>query len=104
MMADGNQLLIQVGANTDKLRADLALAQADVTAFGKELRTAAQEARDTGDYTKVQELAGKYEDARKSVIGLNGEIRNAKAEGDKGGGNGWLTTAHEAFSKLREHM
>lgn len=104
-MAGSNQLVIGVGANTDKLRADLALAQADVTAFGKELRTAAAEARDTGDYTKVQQLAGKYEDARKSALGLNQEIRNAKgAADDSGGSGGWLAGMTAAWGRMRSAM
>src|SRR5438093_1529735 len=78
-MAGSNALTIAVGADTSKLRADLALAQADLTAFGKELKAAATEARETGDYSKVQELSDRYEDARKSVIGLNQEIKNDTA-------------------------
>src|SRR6476646_2519134 len=104
-MAGSNQLVIAVGANTDQLRANLALAQADVAAFGKELRAAAAEARDTGDYTKVQELASKYEDARKSALGLNQEIRNAK-EGGGGelGAAGWIATAQAAFGRMHTAM
>ena len=46
-MADN--LTIQIGADTSKLRADLALAQAEVRKLGREMSTMARDASRTGD-------------------------------------------------------
>lgn len=70
----GNNLTINVRADASKLRADLALAQAQVGALGRELRATAAESLRTGDTTAVRGLADAFENARARVTGLRGEI------------------------------
>jgi hypothetical protein len=66
------------------MRADLALAQAQVRALGSELRAAATEANQTGDTTAIRGLAEAYEQARVKVSGL----RDALKETGSGGAGG----------------
>ena len=52
-MADNANLTIGIGADTSKLRADLAIAQAEVRKFGTDLRKAATGSLATGDTAAV---------------------------------------------------
>ncbi len=72
-MADQN-LTIGIRADASQLRADLAIANAQVTAFGKELRTAATASLATGDTSHVAALAGQFEGAVAHAKGLKAEI------------------------------
>jgi PAS domain-containing protein len=87
-MADN--LTVQISADSSKLRADLALAQSKVRDFGKEVKKAADEARKTGDTTRLREVSAQYEAAAAQVRGLNREmakttgITTASAKGFSG--------------------
>lgn len=76
-MAASANLTISIGADSSKLRADLAVAQAALKQFSAELRTAAQAARETGDTTQVTAAAQRYEAAAARVRALSQEIRTA---------------------------
>src|SRR5438128_524514 len=77
-MADN--LTISIGADTSKLRADLAVAQAEMRKFGSELKRAAAESLKTGDDSIVRNIAARFEQAKNHVAGLTTEVRkNADA-------------------------
>ncbi len=105
-MADSS-LTIGLGADSSKLRADLAVAQAEVRQFGNELRAAAKESLATGDKTQVAELAGKYDAATKNVTQLKGALAATNSEVQQHSGHlqtlrGHLDTVHQGFGKLHE--
>jgi methyl-accepting chemotaxis protein len=74
-----DNLTVQISANADKLRADLAKAQANVRDFAKQLRDAAAEARKTGDDTRLKKVAAQYEAASRQVRGLTRALREQNA-------------------------
>lgn len=71
-MADN--LTIQIGADTSKLRADLALAQTEVRKLGRELTAAAREAQRTGDRGALDQLARQLDGATRSAATLRREL------------------------------
>lgn len=72
-----DNLAIGIGADTSKLRADLAVAQAQVRQFGKDLRDAASESLRTGDDAGIRNIATGYERARGRVTELGTALRQA---------------------------
>jgi len=66
-----DNLTVDISANSGKLRADLKIAQAAVRDFGKELNKATEQARKTGDKTRLVEVATEYERLTAKVRGLN---------------------------------
>src|SRR4051812_11302467 len=74
-----NSLTIGIGADSSKLTADLALAQAKLRDFDKELRDTAK----TGDVGATQEVAAKYEAQRNAVAGMKDELNSARSEAEK---------------------
>lgn len=68
-MADN--LTISIGADTSKMRADLALLQAELKAVGKDLAAAAK----AGDVASVNQLAASYESVRKQSLALSGALK-----------------------------
>lgn len=75
----GDNLSVSIGADSGKLRADLALAQTALREFGRELRTAAAQARQTGETSHLQAVAGRYQAAEVRARALAAEIRAATA-------------------------
>ncbi len=73
-MALSNNLTVSIGADSSKMRADLALAQARLKEFGREVRLAAEEARKTGDTRHLQAAAARYEALTDRVRGLKREL------------------------------
>src|ERR1700745_720546 len=69
-----DNLTIGIGADTSKLRADLAVAEAEVRQFAAGLRQASTESLKTGDTTAVRELSAQFEQARGRVAGLRSEM------------------------------
>lgn len=78
-MADQN-LVIGVRADASQLRADLAVAQAQVRAFGSELRAAATQSLATGNTSPVAALAGQLDAAVTRAKALRAEIVANSAE------------------------
>lgn len=74
-----DNLSISIGADTSKLRADLAVAQAQLREFSKELRAAASESLRGGDDTGIRDLAAQYEEAKGKVEELGSAIKTAHA-------------------------
>jgi hypothetical protein len=96
-MADN--LTISIGADSSKLRADLAVAQAEVKEFGAQLRAAAKESLTTGDTSAVSALAGQYDAAVARANALKGAI---KGVGDEHAAlRSPLAAAAAAFSGVR---
>lgn len=125
-MADN--LTISVGADSSKLRADLAVAQEKVKEFAAQLRAAAREsAKGTGNKEELLRLAAQYDDAAGRAKALQGAVRGIGAAHEeirgplrKAGhavhefGKGFKETVHglkesaaevkEAFSRMGEHI
>jgi hypothetical protein len=74
-MAASSNLTVSISADSTRLRAELALAQAQIKQFSNELRVAAQAARQTGETTQVTAAAERYEQAAGRVRALGQEIR-----------------------------
>jgi hypothetical protein len=74
-----DNLTVTIGANTSKLRADLALAQSSLRQFSRELKTAADAARETGETTQLQAAAQRYQAVETRVRSLGQEIKAATA-------------------------
>ena len=66
-----DNLTVQISADSSKLRADLSLAQSKLREFGREVKKAADEARKTGDTTRLKEVSAQYEAMAAQVRGLN---------------------------------
>jgi hypothetical protein len=84
-MADN--LSVSVTADTSDLRAQLALAQADLRAFGAETRTLANSIRSGSDASGVlrgqlEQVAGQFNRAKGEVTGLTAALRDHKAAND----------------------
>lgn len=91
-----DNLSISIGADTSKLRADLAVAQAQLREFSKELRTAASESLKGGEDTGIRELAAQYEEAKGKVGELGAALRGAhRVVGNKEPFNTGLTAIRE---------
>src|SRR5260370_29753364 len=78
-MADN--LAVSVTADTSELRAQLALAQADLKAFGAETRKLATDIRSGGDASGVlrgqlEQVAGQFNAAKSKVVSLTGALRD----------------------------
>jgi len=67
-MADN--LTVQISADSSKLRAELALVQSRVREFGREVKRAADEARQTRDTSRLREVSAQYEAATRQARGL----------------------------------
>jgi hypothetical protein len=81
-MADN--LSVSVTADTSSLRAQLALAQADLRAFSAETRKLATDIRSGGDAAGVlrgqlERVAGQFTAAKSNVVSLTGALREGKA-------------------------
>jgi hypothetical protein len=81
-MADN--LSVSVTADTSELRAQLALAQADVRAFGAETRTLANSIRSGGDASgllrgQLEQIVGSAAAAKSNVVSLTGALRDHSA-------------------------
>ena len=81
-----DNLTVQISADSSKLRADMALAQSKVREFGREVKKAADEARKTGDTTRLREVSAQYETATRQVRGLSRALvaQNVAAEAAAG--------------------
>src|SRR5229473_5006432 len=97
-MTDSN-LTISVGADSSKLRADLAVAQAQVREFGSQLRAAAKESLQTGDTSAVAALAGQYDAAVARANGLKAAVKGLGEE--HAALRSPLAAAGAAFNELR---
>jgi len=69
-----DNLTVSISADSSKLRADLALAQSKVREFGREVKKAADEARKSGDTTRLRDVSAQYEAATRQVRGLNAAL------------------------------
>ena len=81
-MADN--LSVAVTADTSSLRASLALAQADLKAFGADTRKLATDIRAGGDATgllrgQIEQVAGQFAAAKNNVVQLTSALRDGKA-------------------------
>jgi hypothetical protein len=79
-----NNLSVSVTADTTDLRTKLALAQADLKAFGAETRTLAQSIRAGSDSTgalrgQLQQVAAQFNRSKAEVAGLTANLRAATA-------------------------
>jgi hypothetical protein len=97
-MADN--LSVSVTADTSELRAQLALAQADLRAFGAETRKLANDIRAGGDAGGVlrghiEQVSGQFNAAKGEVAGLTAALRDHKGriEGGHRGVEGHRSTA-----------
>src|SRR5205085_11654174 len=86
-----------------------AVAQAEVRQFGTELRAAAKDSLETGETSKVADLATKYDAAAKKVTDLKGAVSSASADikdhhGHIGALSAQLATAQQAFSGLHQRV
>jgi len=104
-MADN--ISVSVTADTSELRAQLALAQADLKAFGAETRKLANDIRaggDTGNVLRAQleQAAGQFDKAKAEVTRLTAALRDHRAANDNAVGGiaairaaftGWAPTA-----------
>jgi hypothetical protein len=99
-----NALTIGIGADSSKLTADLARAQAQLTDFGKQLRDAAK----SGDDEGVNRISKQYDDEFKNVAKLKAAVKDARnagnEDGEKTGTGGWLATAQAAFGRMQTAM
>jgi hypothetical protein len=82
-MADN--LSVSVTADTSELRAQLALAQADLRAFGAETKKLATDIRSGGDASGVlrgqlEQVAGQFNRAKAEVGGLTAELGKARSQ------------------------
>lgn len=96
-MADN--LTITLGADSSKLRADLAVVQAQMRQFGSELRRAAQESLKTGDQSALRGLATQFEDARGKAAALTAALKDHTAA--HGGFRAALMASGQAFNDIR---
>jgi hypothetical protein len=79
-----DNLSVAVTADTSELRAQLALAQADLRAFGSETRKLAGDIRGGGDASGVlrgqlEAVAGQFNSAKSNVVSLTAALRDHKA-------------------------
>jgi hypothetical protein len=84
-MADN--LSVSVTADTSELRAQLALAQADLKAFGTETRKLANDIRSGGDAggvlrAQLEQAATQFNKAKSEVTGLTAALREHRAAND----------------------
>jgi hypothetical protein len=90
-----DNLSVSVTADTSELRAQLALAQADLKAFGAETRKLANDIRSGGDAggvlrSQLEQVAGQFNKAKSEVAGLTKELSNAANDnGPKTFSRGW---------------
>jgi hypothetical protein len=82
-MADN--LSVSVTADTSALRAQLALAQADLKAFGADTRKLATDIRAGGDASGVlrgqlEQVAGQFNTAKAQVAGLTAELAKGRQQ------------------------
>jgi hypothetical protein len=78
-----DNLSVSVTADTTELRAQLALAQADLRAFGAETRKLANDIRAGGDATgalrgQLEQVANQFGTAKSQVAALSAELRDHK--------------------------
>jgi hypothetical protein len=102
-MADN--LSASVTADTSALRAQLALAQADLRAFGAETKKLATDIRSGGDATGVlrgqlEQVAGQFNRAKGEVSGLAQQLLNAKNQHTEH--NNILVAARERLHEFGE--
>lgn len=95
-----NNLTISIGADSSKLRADLALAQAALSKTKKEFRALAAEAEKTGDRTKLDQFAPSVAAADAAVRKLSGSLK--KLNGTTQGAEAGVSTFAKRFSELRD--
>src|SRR5271169_3848433 len=101
-MADN--LSVSVTADTSKLRAQLALAQADLRAFGAETRKLANDIRAGGDASgtlrgQLEHVARQFNAAKSNVTRLTAALREHKAANDNvASGTGIVTAALGNFA------
>jgi hypothetical protein len=80
-MADN--LSVAVTADTSELHAQLALAQADLRAFGAETRKLANDIHAGGVLrSQLEQVAGQFNAAKSEVTGLTGALRDHRAAND----------------------
>lgn len=91
-MAD-NSLTIQIGADSSKLRAELALTEARLKTLGSQLKAAAK----SGDEGEVRRLAAEYEAAREQFSKYRDELKAPVPLGAKEP----LAELHTAVGQLR---
>lgn len=89
-----DNLTIQISADSSKLRADLKLAQASLRDVRKELNKATEEARKTGDKTRLLEVSKQYEGISSNVRYLTRALAEQNRVADAAAGSmGKLGTA-----------
>jgi hypothetical protein len=77
-----DNLMISIGADSSKLRAELAVAQSEMRAFSREMNAAANVARKAGDdlsFAKVGQAAAQFEQVTAKVV----QLKSAMAEAGK---------------------
>lgn len=103
-MADN--LTITIGADSARLRAELAVSESSLRAFTREMNAAANAARRSGsdlDFAKVEQLAAKVEEATANVAKLKTELSTVGEGGLLGHGiNEGLKGLAELSSRMRE--
>jgi len=97
-----NSLTITLGVDQSKLRADLAVVQAQMRAFGSELKRAANDSLKTGDTSALRGLATQFEAARARVAALTTTMREHTAA--HSGFRGALMASHDALRDVRGRM
>ena len=80
----GDNLTVSIGADSSKLRADLALAKAQLQGFNKELSDAAKIAARTGDQSQLPQFAANVDAASRQVAALNRQLRATHQEAARG--------------------
>jgi hypothetical protein len=96
-MADN--LTIGIGADSTKLRADLAVAQAALKDFSAQLRQVAQESLKGGDASGIKDVAAAYNQASANVSRLKDQVKQAgTAHKDLAAP---MSTARNAVNELR---
>lgn len=98
-------LTVQIGADSSKLRADLAAVQDQIKDTAAELRDAAKEFN-AGNIsgTQLQEVAGRYEELRGRASGLSAEIRGTGAAAKIAAAEtgAWLERVVERLKEAKE--
>jgi len=78
-----DNLTIQIGADSSKMRADLALAERSLRDMRKELKLAADEAAKTGDRTRLDKVSKDFQSTEAEVRKYSRSLRDASRAQDE---------------------
>jgi len=96
-----DNLTIQIGADTSKLRADLKLAQVEVQRLNREMTAAARQAAQTGDRSQLDRLSRGADIAARSMANLNRQLRGVQETAEK---TSMWSAMSKAVGGLKEEM